>query len=173
MITDDAFSPEDLDWQHIDPAWINLKRIHMAIGWGAWGLLAAAPFFVIFFSRASTEQWLLWAGAGVLLATLVVIIARMSRAPRLWRAWGYAERGEDLYLRYGIWWRSLIVVPYGRMQMVDVSSGPIEQAFGLASVKLVTAAESTGAKIQGLTQADAQRLREHLIERGNAGTAGL
>ncbi len=173
MTTADAFSPDGLEWHQIAPAWIKLKRIHMAIGWGAWGLLAASPFFVVFFSHVAASQWLLWAGVGVLLATAVVIITRMSRAPRLWRAWGYAECGEDLYIRHGIWWRSLVVVPYGRMQLVDVSSGPIERAFGLASVKLVTAAAATDAKIEGLTQADAQRLREHLIERGNVGTAGL
>lgn len=48
------------------------------------------------------------------------------------RLLGYAELDEDLYITRGLWFRRLTAVPYGRMQVVEVESGPIERAFGLA-----------------------------------------
>jgi membrane protein YdbS with pleckstrin-like domain len=69
--------------------------------------------------------------------------------------------------------RRLSVVPYGRMQFVDVTAGPIERAFGLATVRLHTAAASTDARIPGLEQGEASRLRDQLARLGEADAAGL
>jgi membrane protein YdbS with pleckstrin-like domain len=69
--------------------------------------------------------------------------------------------------------RSLVVVPYGRMQFVDVSAGPLDRAFGLATVQLHTAAATTDARIPGLPPAEAARLRDRLAARGEAQSAGL
>ena len=65
------------------------------------------------------------------------------------------------------------VVPYGRMQFIDVTSGPIERIFGLATVKLHTAAAATDARIPGLDQQEAARLRDRLAALGEAKAAGL
>ena len=55
------------------------------------------------------------------------------------RAWAYAERPEELLLRSGVMWRTIVVVPYGRLQYVDVEAGPLARALGIASVQLHTA----------------------------------
>lgn len=55
---------------------------------------------------------------------------------RNWRSWRYAERADDLLISRGVLWREETVVPYGRMQLVEVTSGPVERHFGLASVQL-------------------------------------
>ncbi len=88
-------------------------------------------------------------------------------------AWGYAERDEDLLIRHGLMWRSLVVVPYGRLQYVDVTAGPVERLFGIAGVQLHTASAGTDAHIPGLTPQEAARLRERLASRGEARLAGL
>ncbi len=44
----------------------------------------------------------------------------------------------------------LSVVPYGRMQFVEITTGPVERLFGLATVKLHTAAAASDARIPGL-----------------------
>ncbi len=93
--------------------------------------------------------------------------------PRQVRAMGYAEREDDLLIRRGIMFRSLVVVPYGRMQYVDVSAGPLDRRFGIAKVQLHTAATTTNATIAGLPPAEAARLRERLASRGEARLAGL
>ncbi|GGZ83035.1 hypothetical protein GCM10010371_48430 [Streptomyces subrutilus] len=92
---------------------------------------------------------------------------------RNWRSWRYAERADDLLISRGVLWREETVVPYGRMQLVEVTSGPLERRFGLASVQLHTAAAATDAKIPGLVPGEAERLRDRLTELGEARSAGL
>ncbi|MFE5561097.1 PH domain-containing protein [Streptomyces sp. NPDC056544] len=92
---------------------------------------------------------------------------------RNWRSWRYAERADDLLISRGVLWREETVVPYGRMQLVEVTSGPLERRFGLASVQLHTAAAATDAKIPGLVPAEAERLRDRLTALGEARSAGL
>ena len=92
---------------------------------------------------------------------------------RNWRSWGYAERADDLLITHGAFFRRLVVVPYGRMQLVDVEAGPIERMFGLVRVKLHTASAGTDACIEGLTQVDAAALRDRLAALGEARAAGL
>ncbi|MFD4952095.1 PH domain-containing protein [Streptomyces sp. NPDC058451] len=92
---------------------------------------------------------------------------------RNWRSWRYAERADDLLISRGVLWREETVVPYGRMQLVEVTSGPVERHFGLAAVQLHTAAAATDAIIPGLDPAEAERLRERLTELGEARSAGL
>jgi membrane protein YdbS with pleckstrin-like domain len=94
-------------------------------------------------------------------------------AAREQRAWGYAERDDDLYITSGIMWRRLVVVPYGRMQYVDVKAGPLERWLGIATVKLHTASPATSASIPGLDRAEAARLRNSLTELGESRAAGL
>ncbi|MFF9122825.1 PH domain-containing protein [Streptomyces sp. NPDC014889] len=92
---------------------------------------------------------------------------------RNWRSWRYAERADDLLISRGVLWREETVVPYGRMQLVEVTSGPVERHFGLATVQLHTAAAATDATIPGLDPAEAERLRDRLTELGEARSAGL
>ncbi|MFG3296499.1 PH domain-containing protein [Streptomyces sp. NPDC048179] len=92
---------------------------------------------------------------------------------RNWRSWRYAERADDLLISRGVLWHEETVVPYGRMQLVEVTSGPVERHFGLASVQLHTAAAATDATIPGLDPAEAERLRDRLTELGEARSAGL
>lgn len=89
------------------------------------------------------------------------------------RATGYAERAEDLLVRRGVLMRRIVVVPYGRMQYVDVHAGPLDRAFGLARVQLHTASAATDASIPGLAPVEAARLRDRLSSRGQARLAGL
>jgi membrane protein YdbS with pleckstrin-like domain len=109
------------------------------------------------------------AAAGVLLAGAVFD----SLLQRRISAWGYLEREDDLLVRRGLLVRRLSVVPYGRMQFIDVIAGPVERLFGLATVRLHTAAAATDARIPGLAAEDAARLRDRLAELGEANAAGL
>ena len=89
------------------------------------------------------------------------------------RRWGYVEHEEELYITRGAMFRHLVVVPYGRMQYVDVQAGPLDRAFGLARVQLHTAAPGTSAHIPGLPAEEAARLRDRLTALGEAQAAGL
>ena len=89
------------------------------------------------------------------------------------RAWRYAERDDDLLVSRGVLFSRLSVVPYGRMQFIDVTAGPIERSFGLATR---AAAHRGGGKRRadpGLEPRRGGRLRDRLAELGEAQAAGL
>ncbi len=92
---------------------------------------------------------------------------------RRYRAWRYQERHEDLIVARGVMVQRLSVVPYGRMQFVEVTAGPIERLFQLSTVKLHTAAAASDARIPGLERAEAARLRDRLTELGESMAAGM
>jgi membrane protein YdbS with pleckstrin-like domain len=104
---------------------------------------------------------------------LVVCAAAFVVVGRNYDSWGYAERGADLLVTHGVMWRRLVVVPYGRMQLVDVTAGPVERKFGISTLRLHTASAGTDARIHGLTAAEATRLRDRLAALGESQSAGL
>ncbi len=113
-----------------------------------------------------------WAVVVVVLAATVVALWWRLIARR-WRAWGYAERERDLMIRRGVLVRRLTIVPYGRMQLVDVKQGPLARALGVSAVQLHTAAAATDARIPFVPDGEAARLRDRLTILGEAHAAGL
>jgi membrane protein YdbS with pleckstrin-like domain len=107
-------------------------------------------------------------GAVVIVGGVCLLAVR-----RRFHAWAYQEREEDLVVSRGVMFRRQSVVPYGRMQFVDVTAGPVERFFKLSTVKLHTAAAASDARIPGLEQAEAARLRDRLAALGEAKAAGL
>src|SRR5260370_12098438 len=93
--------------------------------------------------------------AAVIAASVVIAgsLAALWFARNRFRSWVYQERDEDLIVERGGLIHRLSVVPYGRMQFVDVSAGPIDRVFRLATGKLHTAAASSAARIPGLDRA--------------------
>ena len=88
-------------------------------------------------------------GPGTAVGVAVLAVALLAWAwivvGRTVRSWGYAERDDDLLVTRGILRRQLVVVPYGRMQFVDVTAGPLDRRFGPRTVQLHTAAAATDA----------------------------
>lgn len=113
------------------------------------------------------------AGGGVAVAALLAGVLADRFTQRRVRAWAYCEREDDLLVSRGVMITRLSVVPYGRMQFVDVVAGPVERTFGLATVRMHTAAAASDARIPGLEQAEADRLRDQLAALGEAKAAGL
>ena len=130
-------------------------------------LLITALVFAIIFNSEVPWLHLVWIAVLVYGIISTVIILRQARAI------GYAEREDDLLVRRGIMFHRATVVPYGRLQFVDVDAGPIDRMFGLATVKLNTASAATDATIPGLPRAEADRLRDSLAGLGQANLAGL
>lgn len=155
---------DEAGWQHPSPRLLSVRLVQVGTTTGLALLLAVGISLA-----AGSAVAALAAGLAVLaLGALAGLLVR-----RRLRAWRYRERGEDLVVGRGLMFQRLSVVPYGRMQFVDVTAGPFERAFGLATVRLHTAAAASDARIPGLPAADAQRLRDALAERGEARSMGL
>ena len=160
--TEDPFAPHDVVWQRISPRWATAQRV-------AGGIVLAVVVVVVAVLAILLTPWI-W-------LALVVVVPLWAWdfvwSGRQVEAWGYAERDDDLLVVKGIMFRSLVVVPYGRLQYVDVEAGPLDRRFGLAKVQLHTASSDSDAAIPGLSPEEAARLRDRLAARGEARLAGL
>lgn len=162
---DDLFAPPGNAWRPVSPQLRRLRRVMLA-GATCVALAALAVVGLVF----------QWSPAWVVALAVVLLV---SAGFGWWvigrnaRNWGYAERDDDLYIKHGALFRELIAVPYGRMQFVDITAGPLEQMYGIASVRLHTASPRTNARIPGLPAEEASWLRDRLTELGESQAAGL
>jgi membrane protein YdbS with pleckstrin-like domain len=155
---------EPEDWRTPARQLLKLRRLEVAV---------PAFLFVVLLVIAGAVSGSR-AAVGIAVAVVVVVAALLWLfLGRRFDSWGYAERDDDLLVRRGVMFARLSVVPYGRMQFIDVTAGPLERAFGLATVRLHTAAAATDARIPGLERDEAARLRDRLAELGEAQAAGL
>lgn len=161
---DDLFAPSDVSWTPVSPKLATVRRLSAAIVLGVIGLAGLLLFGLMIDWRYGV---LVLAIAAAVYAFVWVLIGRNQRS------WKYAERDDELLVSHGIMFRQLVVVPYGRMQFVDVAAGPLERSFGVATVELHTATPSTDAKIPGLDPDEAGRLRDRLSALGQAQAWGL
>lgn len=154
--------PDDVTWSSVSPQLALARRL---VTCGVLVLVALA----LLVAGALTEP--------LLAASAVLPLAAAGWAwwviGRQVRAIGYAERADDLLVRRGVMFRSLVVVPYGRMQFVDVEAGPLDRALGIARVQLHTASPGSDASVPGLVPQQAATLRDRLASRGEARLAGL
>lgn len=169
---DGLFLPP-VPWQRISPRLALIRRL----GVGVAALVIGVPMVVVLFvvrEVADLSSAVVW---GPVIALLAVVAWAWWLVGRNARRWGYAEGPEELYITRGALFRRLVVVPYGRMQFVDVQAGPLDQLAGIAGVRLHTASPGTTAVIPGLPAAEAARLRDRLTalftELGEARSAGL
>lgn len=159
------FAPPGQAWRGLSPRYRAMRCLTSAV---VIGVLTLVPAVVVALTSG------LWWLVGIIVALGVAGLAvRLVVIGRNFRSWGYAERPTDLYLTHGVLFRRLVAVPYGRMQLVEVTSGPLQRGYGLATVQLQTASPGSGARIPGLTPAEAVRLRDRLTERGQSQAAAL
>ncbi|WBB80194.1 PH domain-containing protein [Micromonospora sp. WMMD882] len=155
--------PQTVRWQRVssDLIWVELIRLAIGVAVLVVGLALGWAF---------SGHWLFGLGLG-----LVALLTgwRVVTIVRAVHAWGYAERDDDLLVRHGLLVRRLSIVPYSRMQFVDVTAGPLERAFDLATVQLHTAAAASDARVPGLPPAEAARLRDRLTALGEDRAEGL
>jgi uncharacterized protein len=155
--------PDTVEWKPVSGRLVWVELLQLA-SWTGVLLLGLLFGWYVTGSR-------IFAVAAVALAAIMVV--RAFAIQRAVRAWGYAERERDLLVRHGLLVRRLSIVPYARMQFVDVTAGPLERAFNLATVQLHTAAAASDARVPGLEPLAAARLRDRLTALGEDRAEGL
>lgn len=151
----------DIAWRRVSPRLATARTI-------AWTLALLLPV-ALFGSGLAVTGWLA-------IPTVVVVLAWLGGLWLIRRqvaAISYAELAEELVIRKGRLARSLVSVPYGRLQYIDVQSGPLARRLGMAEVELHTASPQTGGSIPGLPVEEAEALRQRLAARGESQRAGL
>lgn len=152
-------------WTPVSPRLVTSWRVNLLLGY----LLVVAGIVALFLIPKVPDA-VGGIAIGVALAVLVWLWWLIGRRVR---SFGYVERGDDLLVTSGIMFRRLVIVPYGRMQLVDVKAGPIDRWLGITTVQLHTAAATTDASIPGLEPEVAAALRDRLARRGEQRSAGL
>ena len=109
---------DGIRWQHPSPRLLRARRIQVG--------LVTIPAALIGGLAGSTASAALGLGLGLGLVIAGLLWERFLA--RRVAAWGYAERHQDLMVRRGVLVRRLSVIPYGRMQFIDVTAGPVERS---------------------------------------------
>jgi len=152
----------DLPWRPVSPMLTRVRLISV-------GIVILPLLLATAVAAAFASPW-------ALVGTLVVALGG------LWAVWlvgrqvsaiSWVELDEEIVIRKGRMLRTLVSVPYGRLQYVDIQSGPLERAFGIASCEIHTASPESGGSLPGLPVAEAEALRSRLAARGEAQRAGL
>lgn len=152
----------DLPWRPVSPRLARVRLITL-------GAFVGPLLLGLLLVGALVTRWAL---LGAL--ALVVVAA--------WSAWvivrqvsaiSWVELDEEIVIRRGRLFRSLVSVPYGRLQYVDIQSGPLMRSQGIATCEIHTASPESGGSLPGLPVTEAEALRARLSARGEAQRAGL
>ena len=126
------------------------------LGWTAVGVLVLVVLGVLI---APARAWLM------LPAVLVAVIGGVLGVllPRWWYAkhrWEVTQ--EAVYTRTGYFWQTWRIAPMSRIQTVDTTRGPLQRAFGLATVVVTTASSAGPVTIAGLDHEHAAAVADEL-----------
>lgn len=154
----------DGDWQRVSPKYVWIVIVGSVIA----ALFSAAIVALIWWAG----DWAAW-GWLLVAAWALGYGLQLFFAPRRARAIGYRMREDDLLIRRGIAFLRFVAVPYGRMQLIDVSRGPVSRALGLSDLRFVTASAGSNVAVPGLPAEIADELRDRLIALAETRRAGL
>lgn len=149
-------------WKHVSPRLMTARTLVLS----AW----LAPVLAAGVAVAVTVSPWFWIVVGIVVVAWIWGLWLIRRQVPVIT---FAELDDELVIRRGRMFRSLSSIPYGRLQYVDMQSGPLERRFGLASLTINTASMSTAGTVPGLPIAEAEALRDRLSARGESQRAGL
>lgn len=115
---------------------------------------------IIVFSSGGGFVW--WVGM-IYLIWLVLFGLAMWLVGKNYKVTGYAIRQRDLVFQTGVIVRSVTTIPFKRIQHCEITEGPIQKLFKLASLKVFTAGGSgSDLSISGLQKEEAARIKEFI-----------
>lgn len=137
----------------LDPAYTTVMRLE--------GALTLLPILAGTIALYVSSVLPIWAPgiAFLLIALLLVIYLPMKR----FRSRGYHMADDRLRVVKGVMFHADTVVPFSRVQHLDVEQGPLERAFGIARLILHTAGtHNSSVTLPGLAHGDAVTMREEI-----------
>lgn len=106
-------------------------------------------------------------------AFLALLLWQVWLIPAQVRLLGWQETEDELLITKGRLWHTFTVIPYGRIQYVDVTAGPIERSLGMKTLELHTASATSDSAVEGLPAETADALRDRLAVKARERMSGL
>jgi membrane protein YdbS with pleckstrin-like domain len=149
--------------RQLDPRRIPLGRAGSAIFTAIVSTLLLITAVVFWFTRGPhADTWIVSAGWFVITGLLIWMTVRWP--PLEYRYWRYRLTADGIEIWSGVVWRQTIMVPKSRVQHIDVSQGPLERSYGLATLAVYTAGtEYSRVELPSLDHAVALALRDVLL----------
>jgi uncharacterized protein len=148
---------DDADLTRLHPNFVWALRVQLLLG--VVPLLVAALVAETALAEVEVIPPGVLSGAVMLLALVLLIFAPMRR----YNARGYQMSADRLRVVRGVLWHSDTVVPFGRVQHIDVHQGPIDRFFGIATLTLHTAgSHNASVNLPGLGADLARTMREDI-----------
>jgi hypothetical protein len=102
-----------------------------------------------------------WQGALSIGVPLLALVTAITAPPRIWRRLGYRLGPTLLQVVRGWWFHTDTIVPFIRVQHIDVTRGPFDKLFGTATLVVHTAGTHNSiVTLPGLAPARAAEIRE-------------
>ena len=114
-------------------------------------------------------DWLYWVAGALVVWALYELWLIPAQVKNL----GWQETADELLVTRGKIWHTFTVVPYGRIQFVDVTSGPIARAVGLKDLEVNTASTTSVSSLPGIEADVADALRDRLAAKARERMSGL
>lgn len=125
-----------------------------------WLPVSVAGIFFLYFYLKVSLAILFLSCAGITLFLLFILYLASKQVAMT----GFAVREQDFVLKQGVIWRKLTVVPFARIQHIELHRGPIERKLDLATLKLYTAGGSgSDLDISGLNWQQAEQLKHFIL----------
>jgi len=149
---------QEVDYQALAPAWLKSSYIGTFIFFA----FLLIPTLVLPIAQGDEHSflyvipvvWFLW------------LLFSLWLTKKDYKIRGYALREKDIIYRKGVLFKSTIVIPFNRVQHVEVKQGPIERYFGLHTLAIYTAGgESSDLSIPGLSGETAQQMKEFIVQK--------
>lgn len=154
-----AQSHDGVAMTQLDPGYILVMRITAFI----WAVILAIPLFIgdrLLANQGFIEPFIIAAPISLLLLIIMFVIPR-----RRYRRWGYDMGVKQIQIVRGYLFYTDTIVPFSRVQHIDISQGPILRAFGLSTLVLHTAGTHNSTVIlPGLRRAIAEQMRDTIRE---------
>jgi uncharacterized protein len=152
--------------RQLDPRVIEFDRL---VGWIVTFVLAGVSLVGLFMAWLAGDL-LDWAGpvAGPAWSLLVAGLAwHAYRWPELsYARTSYVLDDQGIEIRMGVLWRRIISVPRSRVQHIDVTQGPMQRSYGLATLVIFTAGTAhSSVPLAGLAHETALAVRDLLLPR--------
>jgi membrane protein YdbS with pleckstrin-like domain len=156
-----------LDVTHrLDPRVVAYDRAagRIVSGCVSLGLLTG---LLVTLASAGAPAWGWLAGTVAWLVATAALFRWSERWPALsYRYASYILDDRRIEVRHGVYWRRVIVVPRSRVQHIDVTQGPLQRSYGLATITIFTAGtEHSSVPLAGLAHETALALRDFLLPR--------